>query len=96
MKMATTYTNMIDNLLSRNLIISDNEFALQVLQKTNYYRLTSYFKHFYTSNRMFKNNITFEQIYNLYIFDKKLKNLFLYHLEEVEVKLKTKKNFGQI
>ena len=90
MKKAINYQDMINNLINKDLVISDTRFALKILEKTNYYRFSSYFKYFLNENNKFKTGISFESIYFLYEFDKKLKNLFVFYLEEVEIKLKSK------
>jgi abortive infection bacteriophage resistance protein len=84
-----SYEQQIELLKSRNLIINDEKYALQKLQHINYYRLSAYFLPFYTNNNSFKENTTFEQIIELYHFDKELRILTFSAIEKIEIFLRT-------
>ena len=80
----------INFLVSQGLSISDKEFAHHVLSIVSYYRLSSYllpFKNNHHQNgpRQFKQHITFEQIWELYQFDRKLRLLTTDAIEKIEV-----------
>ncbi|NLK63127.1 MAG: Abi family protein [Fusobacteria bacterium] len=82
-KLPTTYTQQIDILISRNIIINDKSFAIEILKNINYYRMIGYMLT-YKSNDKYE-NITIENIYKLYNFDKKLRNLIFSLVENIEI-----------
>lgn len=76
---------------SKKLIIPDSDKALDVIKKHNYYRLSGYAKYFYISKeqRNFKAGTTFNDIYNLYLFDGELRSLIFKLTEEVELNFRS-------
>ena len=76
-------------LKSRNLTISNEPFCTKKLQHINYYRLSAYFYPFYEANNIFKNETKFEDILQLYYFDKEFRNLLFYSIEKIEVYMRT-------
>ena len=60
-----------------------------MLQKVNYYRLSAYFLTLRKEGDTFKEGVTFDQIYNLYEFDRKMRSLLMEHLERIEISLRT-------
>lgn len=96
-----TLDEQLDLLKNRGLIISNKEKAKKILRNTNYYRLSAYYKPFYIKDtEQFKEKTTFDDIYNLYNFDRELRNLVFSLTAQVEIKLKTwiayyiSKNYG--
>ncbi len=84
---------LIELLKKRGLKIDNVETAKYYLQFIGYYRLSAYFLSFQdasnsNSRHQFKQNTTFEQILNLYIFDRKLRLLVLDAIERIEVAIK--------
>ena len=75
-KKPITFKEQIELLESRNLKVEDKEKALRILSRINYYRLSAYMITF-KINDEFKDGITFEKIYELYEFDKRLRNMFI-------------------
>ena len=69
------------------IIINDFELAYQYLSHNSYYRLRGYW-YFYEKVEQ-KNQITFQDIINLYEFDKKVRNIFVPYLEKIEISIKT-------
>lgn len=88
-KPATTYENQMLILKSRGIIINDEQFCIDILSHLNYYRLTAYMLPYKINNDKYE-AISFEKIYNIYEFDRKLKSLVLSVLEEIELLLRTK------
>jgi abortive infection bacteriophage resistance protein len=72
----------------RNLIVEDEEFALQKLKECNYYRLTAYTLHL-KQDDVFVPGTTFEQIVRLYDFDSQLRNMLIPLLERIEIAFRT-------
>ncbi|GIW48989.1 MAG: ABC transporter permease [Caloramator sp.] len=87
-KKAKTFEEQIEILKSRNLVIKDESEAISILQRVNYYRLSAYMLTF-KENDKFNEGITFDDVYNLYKFDKELRNLILPVLESIEVAFRT-------
>lgn len=83
-----TIKEQIDLLKSRGLIIDDEVFAEYILTNINYYRFSAYTLS-YKSGDKFYSGITFENIYSLYLFDKKLRLLLLEVLENIEIAFRT-------
>lgn len=80
----------IDLLEKRGLIIYNKDKAKRFLTNTNYYRFSGYYKPFYIKDtEQFKEKTTFNDIYNLYNFDRELRNLIFSLTEQVEIKFKT-------
>jgi abortive infection bacteriophage resistance protein len=79
-----TYAEQIDILRSRGLIVNNEEKAINILKRLNYYRFTAYTLTFKRDDIFFKGT-TFETIYRHYEFDSRLRNLLVEIIEYVEV-----------
>lgn len=90
MKNPTTYDQQVDILIERGLIIDDKSTAIRILSNLNYYTFTGYLYQFKDLDDNYLGNISFNHIYNLYLFDMKFRNLLQYILEIIESSLKTK------
>lgn len=88
-KRATTVEEQVDLLKLRNLIVESDEIALGVLTNVNYYRFTGYLLPYKKEDDTYQEGISFTDIYEVYIFDKKLRNLLLMILESIEISLRT-------
>lgn len=93
-KTPKTYDELIELLESRNLIIKDKERAKRKLESINYYRLSGYMLPYkkmvggsITDN--FRDGITWEKVYSLYLFDRKLRLLVFDAIERIEVAIRT-------
>jgi len=89
--------NKISLLKGRGLIIKNKKKAKHYLKNIWYYRLSWYLKFFqWKDENMWKNDFiiwtTFEQVINLYVFDRKLRLLSLDAIEKIEVSLKSNIN----
>lgn len=87
MKDFKTYSEQIDLLKTRGLIISDENYALEKLKEENYYNIINGYKELFiipgtTDN--FITGTTFEEIYALYDFDRILKNILFKQILKVE------------
>lgn len=85
-----TYEEQIDILRDKGCIVKDEEFCKIVLTNINYYRLSAYFLPFKQNDGSYQKGTTFEKIYHIYEFDKKLRNLFLSALEVIEVSFRSR------
>lgn len=89
LKPALTYQDQISRLLSRGLIINDISYAEKALQFTNYYRLSAYSIGLINENNQFRDGVTIEQLYNLYLFDEELRHLLFAIIEPIEIRLRS-------
>lgn len=85
-----SYQQQIELLKSRNLTIFDSNYALKKLSNINYYRLSAYFYPFFEQKDTFRKDVTFEQIMQLYYFDKEFRSLVFFAIEKIEIYLRTK------
>jgi len=88
-KPAICVKDQIKLLKSRDLVIADENFAEEILSNITYYRLSAYMKYFQKEDKFFP-NITFNDIVELYNFDKELKLLIFEYIRLLEVSLRAK------
>ena len=89
-----TFKNLdeqIEILKSRGLVINDVDKAKDILLRENYFFLSGY-RHLF--NRSWKDinfipGTTFEELYSVFIFDRKLRNIFFQNLLIVENNIKS-------
>ncbi len=81
-------SDQISLLKNRGLIFKDEGKAKFYLQNISYYHLSIYAKSFQTADNNFKRDTFFEDILDLYNFDKKLRLLILDLLERIEMSFK--------
>ncbi|SDZ21028.1 Abi family protein [Tindallia californiensis] len=87
-KKPTTFSEQVEILMARGLTIEDRATAEDILSKISYYRLSAYTLHCKQSNK-FKDGVSIENIYALYEFDKKFRNLVAGTLESIEIAFRT-------
>lgn len=82
----------IELLLSRGLLISDRERVTRYLSHISYYRLRGYWIPFEQPGtgpgHLFRQGTSFDQVLDLYIFDRKFRLLVLEAIERIEVSLR--------
>jgi abortive infection bacteriophage resistance protein len=82
---------LIDHLQARGMKVADVSYAERCLNRIGYYRFCSYshaFRNIQTDGGRLENfftNTTFEDVIDFYVFDKRLRHLFLDALERIEV-----------
>lgn len=80
------YDKLIEYLKNKNLIIDDRDRTKSYLLTIGYSRLKRYFRIFYDDNKeKFIDKFSFEDLLNIYIFDRKLRGLFIESLERIEI-----------
>lgn len=87
-KSAATIEDQISKLRERGCVIGNEEKAHQVLESVNYYRIAYYFSVFLESKGRYRPGTTFEHVVKIYDFDRRLRNLCLEYLEEIEIALR--------
>ncbi len=90
LKEPKTYDEQLARLREHGVCIADEEFCKQKLAELNYYRLTAYFLPFRKQNGRYKYGTDFNRVYQIYEFDRKLRNILFSAVEEVEIFLRTK------
>ena len=81
---------LIDYLISKNVIVNDKEKALKNIEKYSYYYIINGYKAvFKDEDNNYKKNTSFEEIFALYEFDKNIKLVFLKYILEIEVVIKS-------
>lgn len=90
-KPPTTFSEQVNKLVSRGLVIPDQSKAEFYLSQLNYYRFAAYCLPFEQdhANHRFRANTAFDDVLNLYIFDRELRLLVLDAIERIEVSLRT-------
>lgn len=91
MKHYMTEADLMVLLKSRGLVISDEAKAVRYLESIGYYRLSAYMYPFLKvpkETHQYKDGTTFQQVLNLYRFDKKLRMLLLYEIEKEEIAIR--------
>ena len=71
--------------------IESNEYAIDILQKVNYYRLTAYFLPFRDkeTQKYDSSKVSLEKIYGIACFDAELRLLIFKYLEDIELYFRT-------
>src|SRR5680860_71266 len=87
-KPATTIEQQIKLLKSRGLVINDEVILGDYLRDISYYHLSAYFKFYQKDDDQFFDNVNFEDVLRIYLFDNKLRSLLLGLLERVEQSFK--------
>ena len=68
---------LIEYLISKNVTIANKEQALKNIEKYSYYSIVNGYKSvFKDEDNNYKPNVTFEEIFALYEFDKNIKAIF--------------------
>lgn len=83
-----TYTEQLELLIRRGLIVENKESAIKYLRHISYYRLSAYFLPFKQSDK-FHTGTKIEDVIRLYAFDQELRILVLSAIEPVEIALRT-------
>lgn len=88
-----TIEDQVNLLASRGMTIPDHSRACRYLSHINYFRLRGYWIPFEEKNggseHRFRENTTFDDVLNLYIFDRKFRLLVLEAIERIEVSLRS-------
>lgn len=88
-KPALDIDKQIELLKSRRLVVDNLDFAKSILSNITYYRLSAYMK-YYQVEDVFKPDTRFEDVVNLYNFDKDLKSIIFENIRIIEISLRTK------
>jgi abortive infection bacteriophage resistance protein len=91
-KPPVTISEQLDILEEKGMTIADMAFARHVLETIGYYRFTGYAYSFRdpADNSSYLDGTTFEQVMNLYEFDRELKQILFDYIERIEVAFRTR------
>lgn len=84
-----TYLQQITLMQSRGLTVPDVAKAQKYLCGISYYRLSAYALPFQQVKDTFNNGTTFQDVLNLYLFDKELRLIAFDAIERIEVAIRT-------
>lgn len=91
-KPAKSYQEQLNIFKSRGLVVADEAFAIHCLEHHNYYRLSAYrFPFTATGNPdQFKPGTTFQQLWDLYCFDRRLRQLLIEACKRIEISVRSR------
>lgn len=78
----------INNLKNIGLIINDEKYAKEILNKISYFRLIKAYSLSLKQKNCNYNNVYFEDIVNLYLFNVKLRRILFMVIEDIEITLR--------
>ncbi len=103
MKEYMSNEQLIDYLISKKVNVINKEEAIKKIEKYTYYSIVNSYKiNFKDSNNNYLPNVSFDEIFALFEFDKNLKYIILKYTLEIETIIKTlmanqiSKNYGLI
>ena len=81
----------VEILKQKNLTIKDVDYAKEVLLRENYFFLNGYRYPFIKSldNKVYIDGVTFEELYSLFLFDRKLRNVVFKNILMIENNIKS-------
>ena len=83
-----TYSQQIALMESRGLSIGDKQRAQRYLEEISYYRLSAYFLPYQQTKDVFNACTTFDNILDLYLFDREFRLIIFDVIERVEVTIR--------
>ncbi len=90
MKEYKTNEELIDFLISKGIIVNNRNEAIKKIEKYTYYNvINSYKLVFKNKDNTYIKNVSFDEIYALYYFDKQLRNIVLKYVLEIESVVKS-------
>ena len=91
LKKPLSFEEQIERLKSHGMIIEDEDKAIYILKKISYYRFTGYALQFRKSpqDSNYIEGTTFDSVYNLYMVDEHLRDLFRMYIEKAEIHYRT-------
>ena len=90
MKEYKNFNELLDYIISKGVSVNNKEDALNKIKTYSYYSIINTYKDvFKTKNNEYKKNVSFDEIYALFEFDKNLRSIFLKYSLEIETILKS-------
>lgn len=93
-KPALTFSQQVDLLIARGLVVNNKKRVEKTLANISYYRLSAYMLPFKECQNgvvidRFAPDTTWEMVYDLYKFDRKLRLLLFDAIERIEIAIRT-------
>lgn len=93
-KPALTFEKQIELLESRGLIVPDKAWAANYLSNISYYRLSAYMLPLKAPGQdKFQEGVTFENVLDLYLFDREYRLLIFDAIERIEIAFRTQMSY---
>lgn len=90
MKEYKNSNELLDYIISKGVSVNNKEDALYKIKTYSYYSIINTYKDvFKNTNNEYKKNVSFDEIYALFEFDKNLRSVFLKYSLEIEMILKS-------
>ena len=90
MKEYKNSNELLDYIISKGVTVNNKEDALNKIKTYSYYSIINTYKDvFKNTNSEYKKNVSFDEIYALFEFDKNLRSIFLKYSLEIEIILKS-------
>ena len=96
LKQPLSFEEQLNRLKMHGIVVNDDEKAMEILKHINYYRFTGYALQFRVDpeESTYIEGTTFENVYNLYVVDEQLRDLFRMYIEKAEVYYRTQISYG--
>lgn len=89
MKEYKSNEELIKYLISKNVIVKNQQDAINKIEKYTYYSIVNSYKNNFKNGNDYLPNVSFDEIFALYEFDKNLKYIILKYALEVETIIKS-------
>ncbi|MDR2591169.1 MAG: Abi family protein [Oscillospiraceae bacterium] len=89
MKKPFTHKEQLELLKKKGLVIDNEDKCLNFLRSVNYYWFSAYFLPFKQKDGTYKSGTTFENIYRIFEFDRKLRIMIFTMIEDIELSLRS-------
>ena len=90
MKEYKNSNELLEYIISKGVSVKNKEEALSKIKTYSYYSIINTYKDvFKNTNNEYKKNVSFDEIYALFEFDKNLRSIFLKYSLEIEMILKS-------
>lgn len=89
MKEYKSNEELLNYLISKGIKIRRKKKTLERLERYTYYSIVNTYKEVFKKDNNYIDNVTFEEIFALYEFDKNLKVIFLKYVLEIETVIKS-------
>lgn len=84
-----TIDEQIENLKNIGLIVEDEEYAKRILNDISYFRLIkAYSLNLKTNEGRYRENITFQQLVDLYLFNANFRQIIFPEIEKIEINVR--------
>jgi len=92
-KKHTTFEEQITKLRNKGCLIVDENLCENILKNVGYYRLSAYFLPFKKADGHYTEDLSIENVYNIYEFDRKLRSLLFSAIEDIEISLRARLSY---